>query len=109
VSKAAKGFAAAFDPDGQWLTVAAQPIGEVTELNHNATASSNSAACSTGEWSMGRTRATDGQTGAPSRAMPRRLPLPSVPVSPARPLNSVVKAFSTSRRGCQAHHARTIN
>jgi hypothetical protein len=26
---------AEIDPDGQWLTVAAQPIGEVTEINHN--------------------------------------------------------------------------
>jgi hypothetical protein len=26
---------AEIDPDGQWVTVAEQPIGEVTEINHN--------------------------------------------------------------------------
>jgi hypothetical protein len=31
----AKDFVAGIDPDGQWLTVAAQPIGEVIEINHN--------------------------------------------------------------------------
>jgi hypothetical protein len=26
---------AEIDPDGQWLTVAEEPIGRVTEINHN--------------------------------------------------------------------------
>ena len=73
---------AVIDPEGQRLTVAEQRIGEVTEINHNGMTQRRRVL-------NGRVvDATDGQTGAPSRAMPRRLPLPSASLSQAKPLKS---------------------